>query len=428
MSLIVSIEYVEIAFGASDTTNSANLTKSQTIANCVPFVTKKVASTGSYYDELFFDVYFESGPKVTGTRQTATVGVVTLGIFVVEFNPSEVDVQQGTFTIADASGSGTAAVDAVTLAETAMVFNYKTNGCGNTVWGNSAIRGYFSSTTELTFDRQTNQAGAISGHWVTFEDIGDNFHVATYDGGIAASQTVTDTEISSVTLNKTFTLSSFRTMGSNDDTENYSNWNSLLDATHLRAERDYAKNEAVESKVFVISFDNNGLVQREVKSLGTGDAYFEETITEVDLIFAMAHSGTFQGNMQSDGSAAGNEECSFAKYKLNDSTTLRADRTSGLIAETCWEVVEWDKIYYKLEGITYDKNGDILGSCECFLFKDNQDNTLTFIDYVLSNAVTGVYSFTGLLDNDAQYLVYAVKDNSPHIFDTTDHVLQPEEE
>ena len=424
MSLIVSIEYIELVFGATDTSKNASLTKSQTIANCVPFVTKDVEDTGSYYDELYFDVYF-SGSSIYADRQTATVGLITLGIWIIEFDSSEVDVQSGTFSIADSSGSGTAAVTAVTLAETAMVFNYKTNGCGNTVWGNSAIRGYFSSTTQLTFDRQTSQTGAISGHWYTFEDIGSNFNVTTYDGGITASQTQTDTTITSTVMNKTFTLSSFRTIGSNDDTENYSNWNCLYDTTHLRAERDYAKNEAIESKVFVIEFDNNGLVQRSIKSLGTGDAYFEETITEVDFTYAMVHSGTFQGNMQSDGSSAGNEECSFAKYKFNSSTQIRADRTSGLIAETCWEVVEWDKIYYKLEGITYDKTGNALGSCKCFLFKDNQDNTISPIDYQVSNAVTGAYSFTGLEDNDAQYLVYAVKDDSPHVFDVTDHVLQP---
>ena len=85
-------------------------------------------------------------------------------------------------------------------------------------------------------------------------------------------------------------------------------------------------------------------------------------------------------------------------------------------------------VTYKLEGITKDKNEDVLGSCECYLFKDNQDDTLTYEDYVLSNAVTGVYSFTGLTDDDAQYIVVAWKDDSPHVFDVTDHVLQPEEE
>lgn len=83
---------------------------------------------------------------------------------------------------------------------------------------------------------------------------------------------------------------------------------------------------------------------------------------------------------------------------------------------------------YKLEGITKDNAGSVLGSCKCFLFKDNGDNTASFVDYQLSNASTGAYSFTGITDNDANYFVIAWKDNTPHVMDTTDHVLQPVEE
>ena len=80
---------------------------------------------------------------------------------------------------------------------------------------------------------------------------------------------------------------------------------------------------------------------------------------------------------------------------------------------------------YKLEGITKDSTGAALGSCHCFLVKDNGDDTFTYKDYQLSNVSTGAYSFTGLTDNDASYQVIAWKDDSPHVFDVTDWVLQP---
>jgi len=80
---------------------------------------------------------------------------------------------------------------------------------------------------------------------------------------------------------------------------------------------------------------------------------------------------------------------------------------------------------YKLEGVTKDKNGSILGSCKCYLFKDKIDNYLHYKDYTLSDVVTGVYSFTGISDNDAEFIVMAWKDNTPHVFDMSDHVLQP---
>jgi len=36
-----------------------------------------------------------------------------------------------------------------------------------------------------------------------------------------------------------------------------------------------------------------------------------------------------------------------------------------------------------------------------------------------------VYSFTGIEDNDAQYFVIGIKDDTPVVMDVTDHVLQP---
>jgi len=83
---------------------------------------------------------------------------------------------------------------------------------------------------------------------------------------------------------------------------------------------------------------------------------------------------------------------------------------------------------YKVEGITKDNAGSALGSCKCFLVKDNGDDTYTFLAYQLSNSSTGAYSFTGLTDSSSVYQVIAWKDDSPHVFDVTDHVLVPVEE
>ena len=78
-----------------------------------------------------------------------------------------------------------------------------------------------------------------------------------------------------------------------------------------------------------------------------------------------------------------------------------------------------------ISGTSYDNSGDPLGSCKCFLFKDNGDNTLSFIDHVVSNAVTGAYSFSGIGDMDPSYLVYFVKDDTPHVFDVTGRNVRP---
>ena len=81
---------------------------------------------------------------------------------------------------------------------------------------------------------------------------------------------------------------------------------------------------------------------------------------------------------------------------------------------------------YKLEGIVYDNEGAPLGFCDVVLFKDNLDNTVTFIDIDFSAAGTGAYSFTGIADNDPQYFVIAWwEDGTADKMDVTDHVLQP---
>lgn len=85
------------------------------------------------------------------------------------------------------------------------------------------------------------------------------------------------------------------------------------------------------------------------------------------------------------------------------------------------------KEYYEpsvtISGVTYDKTGSILGSCNVFLCQDNGDNTAAFIAHTTSNAVTGAYSFQGNYATE-DYFVIAWKDNTPHVFDCTDHVLQ----
>jgi len=75
----------------------------------------------------------------------------------------------------------------------------------------------------------------------------------------------------------------------------------------------------------------------------------------------------------------------------------------------------------EINGITKNNAGAVLGSCHTFLCRDNGDNTCDYIAYVLSNASTGAYSF--IAPHDKDYFVLAWKDDSPHVFDVTDHVL-----
>jgi hypothetical protein len=72
-------------------------------------------------------------------------------------------------------------------------------------------------------------------------------------------------------------------------------------------------------------------------------------------------------------------------------------------------------------GITKDSSGVALGSCVVYLFRENGNNSATFIAYQLSNAVTGAYSFT--VFPGSAYFVVAFKGGATPVMDVTDRTL-----
>jgi hypothetical protein len=79
-----------------------------------------------------------------------------------------------------------------------------------------------------------------------------------------------------------------------------------------------------------------------------------------------------------------------------------------------------------ISGVTKDKDGSALGSCETYLMKENAaGDEVMFVAKTTSHVSTGAYSFTVVNDTDALFFVYSFKDDSPHVFDVTDHVLTP---
>lgn len=80
---------------------------------------------------------------------------------------------------------------------------------------------------------------------------------------------------------------------------------------------------------------------------------------------------------------------------------------------------------YTVNGVTYNKDGSILGGCVVSLFKHAGSGVFSYIGTTTSNATTGAYSLVAP-DNDAAYMVVAFKGDSPHVFDVSDYVLTPD--
>ena len=217
MSGIVSVERFSVTLAAGTASASANLTKSQTLANCVPFATHRVTTVASPvddYSEYCIDVEMQSGPnRVTVTTSEGTTRALVVEITVVEFDATKVTVQSGTYQMS-ASASTTASVTAVVLANTFLVHGWQVSGNPATQ-EHAAVRGRFTSTTQLTFDR-IGTTGTVDGHWYVIESDNADFTVQEISITLTAAASGTDT-ITSVTMNKTFLVGSYTLSSPADD-------------------------------------------------------------------------------------------------------------------------------------------------------------------------------------------------------------------
>lgn len=59
-AFVKSVEYVEIVIGAGSQSNSALLSKGQTVTDCVPFGTAMATSGANSFGSLYADVHFTS--------------------------------------------------------------------------------------------------------------------------------------------------------------------------------------------------------------------------------------------------------------------------------------------------------------------------------------------------------------------------------
>lgn len=80
---------------------------------------------------------------------------------------------------------------------------------------------------------------------------------------------------------------------------------------------------------------------------------------------------------------------------------------------------------YTITGITKDNAGSVLGSMVLSLFKSKGSGAFEYVSTTTSDAGTGAYTFTVNNDNAANFMVYGIKEDSPHVFDATDFVLTP---
>jgi len=183
-NFVESVEFIEYTLGATALSGSVTLSGSQDLSNCVPFMTAHAGS--DYIDSHMLDIYFESSATVVFKRIKQRNNAVTIRCYIIEFNPDEVRVQQGSFDLNDQN------TDTITLDTTlsgidrAAMTHFWWSSSTSQTGQYHFVRGRVLDTSSIDFYRY-NTGASCRGHWFLFEDLGDNFRVRHHSHSYSSS-------------------------------------------------------------------------------------------------------------------------------------------------------------------------------------------------------------------------------------------------
>ena len=204
LGVVKSVEFISLDLNAV-TQLSANLTKGQDIDNCVPFVTQKQVTTGRYYpEEWMCDVYFSAGPIITA-EHTDTATRIILYIYVVEFDPNKVRVQQNSFNIPNSSGvTDTLPFALIDRDRAALVIEYRMSSGTATESQYWALGAYLhTNKTDIVFTRNAGGSTTLAGHYYVFESL-DGAFTTQHFTMVMSGVNYDDQTITTVDLNKSW--------------------------------------------------------------------------------------------------------------------------------------------------------------------------------------------------------------------------------
>jgi hypothetical protein len=182
--LVKSVEFVEV--NSTGTEISYDLTMGQDYTNCVPFLSSR-GSSNEFRDKTW-DCYF-SGTTESGVinfRRYNGGDAAYVNCYVVEFDPEEVYVEQGSFDCSSTTDSITT-ISGFDASSTAMVHWWR-NSDNSRRWDRVLCRGRVTGDGSLDFYR--NDTGySLNGHWFIFEAKYGQFIVEHRDNSSSSGYT-----------------------------------------------------------------------------------------------------------------------------------------------------------------------------------------------------------------------------------------------
>ena len=237
-------------------------------------------------------------------------------------------IQRGTATISASAASTTASITAVDETKTILVFGL--SKVTNDDPSNDFVRGFFSSTTELTWERDAAAGTAITLEWYVVEwSSGVTVQSGTHSG-------TEDTTITAVVEADTFVLNTYKKDGAtlNDDDGIKAR---ISTTTNLRMEDNDTSITAAAAWFVVESTDF--AIQEGALSMSSGTTA-NQTITEVDLTKAFPLL-----SWSIDGAAVTNDF--MLRGHFTTTTNLRVERDTDGPADPGsngirWQIIEID--------------------------------------------------------------------------------------
>lgn len=339
--MILSVEQAEITL-PSNSAVSYNLTKGQNTDNCVPFATAYYLNGDQSDQNLYPDIYFESGPKVTA-RRTGSQGSVYLTVNVVEFNPDKIAVQQGTFDFDTSNYSSSAPKRAAYNSNrTAAVAYYRMISTSDR-WNASEVIVFSVDDTTINFYH--NALKQMTGHWYVFEALNDEFTVQQINTGDITPGFPYDLTISQVDTDRTVLFLNYRT-GSNNNQPMYCVSGRLYNSTTVRYESD-SHVASIDFRGFVVEFaENSGVVVSRGSVYypgGTENHNITWDITPIDTTRTIIRSPhELSRNYSNDGTFA-DRDMSYSQFRfLNNGTQINTKNAGS--SNASW----WARSYYEL--------------------------------------------------------------------------------
>lgn len=404
VGIIKSVEQCSITVNNGQNTVDYTLTKGQDVSNCVPFATWKATTTSnSTPDNWLFDVEMLSGPARVRVQRNSSLQQYLVMVYVVEFEPTKVKVQQGTWEIGN--GASTDAVtlgDSVTTNRTCLQTYYRFNS-SDQIPRDHMIACRLYSTTQLQMARWQTPTYICTGHWYVFEALDSEWTVTHYDTGDTTAQEI-NTTIPSVVTDRTFLIGSSMTDNTTSAIEESTFFIRLENSTNVEIRRWANSGDTSRTFFQVIECADDSIFVQHRYAYGDASTVYDEwTLPQaVDVNTSIAHNPNMLPYCRTDGS--GWYLGFYRHYIASAGTKLRMERyLPSPPDDDCYfvgQVIEFTGTEFFCEG-TVRVNGTLTSGVEVDLYHRDSDLHVG----TTTTAGDGTFTIPSRFHGDLHYLV-----------------------